>query len=428
MGEAKRKKIHDEKCPISSVHKRMNEVHNLWHECLDKYFEPEPFRLSLNNLIQTLRNVTFHLQSQKDKIPDFDKWYSKWQQLMRKDSIMTWLNDARVTIVHKGDLKTDSYCRVSILTNYYGSIPIKFNADPSKTTNEIKKDDRVKKLPRDVKEFGSLQIERLWIADSLPNKELLEALAETYTFLSLLIADCHEHMNIPNMVLIDENRSCGIPRSYLKGGLSCMVITRDERTINVRFSSGPVSLETRKIEFDPTMRDKLLKRYGNVSITLPYKDLNTLTAEYLSYAKTLLKVDGYHIGMVTLFREKKIVQGLSLAHQDYGDKYLLWNHIANCVSREGADAILTVTELWFREPQEKHPEVLFSELPITGEAIAVHAVDSGGNFICRMNKFDRKDKTIEFGNDQEYTDEKHRNAWLFLYPVMKVWGLTPKEK
>lgn len=61
----------------------------------------------MNVTIQSLRNLTFALQVEKEKIIDFEEWYVIWQNRMKKDPVMTWLNNARVTIVHKrsGDKK-----------------------------------------------------------------------------------------------------------------------------------------------------------------------------------------------------------------------------------------------------------------------------------------------------------------------------------
>ena len=46
-------------CPFSQVEKRLLDSLSLFLEVKKNYFEPEAFRLSLNNLIQTLRNITF---------------------------------------------------------------------------------------------------------------------------------------------------------------------------------------------------------------------------------------------------------------------------------------------------------------------------------------------------------------------------------
>ncbi len=76
------------KCKIENTHKRLLESHRLWHQTLDNYFDPEAFRVYLNATIQALRNLTFALQNEKSEITGFDEWYTKWQDKMKKDSVM----------------------------------------------------------------------------------------------------------------------------------------------------------------------------------------------------------------------------------------------------------------------------------------------------------------------------------------------------
>ncbi|NLD48310.1 MAG: hypothetical protein GX660_14140, partial [Clostridiaceae bacterium] len=105
------------RCLICNTHKRLTEAHRLWHQAFENYFNPEGFRVNLNATIQALRNLTFALQSEKTVIPNFDDWYLNWQEKMKHDNILKWLNDSRVTIVHQRDLETKSVARVAIF-NY----------------------------------------------------------------------------------------------------------------------------------------------------------------------------------------------------------------------------------------------------------------------------------------------------------------------
>lgn len=91
------------KSPIPNAHGRLSQAHRLWHQAADEYNDAEGFRTNLNSLIEALRNVTFVLQNEKAKIPQFDEWYSSWQARLKADKIMSWLHEARTTIVHKSD-------------------------------------------------------------------------------------------------------------------------------------------------------------------------------------------------------------------------------------------------------------------------------------------------------------------------------------
>ena len=62
-------------CPLQAVDQRLADVHRLWHQAEAAYFDPDGFRIAVQNAIQTLRTVTFILQKHKAIIPDFTQWY-----------------------------------------------------------------------------------------------------------------------------------------------------------------------------------------------------------------------------------------------------------------------------------------------------------------------------------------------------------------
>ncbi len=70
-------------CPLSGVDRRLEDVHQLWHQAEAAYFDPDGFRLAIQTAIQTLRTVTFVLQKQKVNIPNFDTWYVGWQRKLK---------------------------------------------------------------------------------------------------------------------------------------------------------------------------------------------------------------------------------------------------------------------------------------------------------------------------------------------------------
>ena len=102
-------------CPLPEPHQRLLDAHRLWHQCESNYTSPDGFRVNLNATIEALRNTTFVLQKNKAKIPNFDAWYIKWQDHLRKDQVMRWLVNARNRVVKQGDLDTLSTARVKLL-------------------------------------------------------------------------------------------------------------------------------------------------------------------------------------------------------------------------------------------------------------------------------------------------------------------------
>ena len=105
-------------CPFPTTHRRVNQALSIFKDINLHYQDPEKFTSDLNNLIQTLRNITFMLQSEKDTIKDFSGWYAPIQEVMRKDDKMRWLVDSRNHIVKRGDLEKESYISVRIVDHF----------------------------------------------------------------------------------------------------------------------------------------------------------------------------------------------------------------------------------------------------------------------------------------------------------------------
>src|SRR3989338_11183952 len=223
-------------CPLISVHRRMDEAHNLWHEALASYAYTEKFRLSLNSCIQTLRNVTFHLQKQKDVISNFDDWYAPWQQKMAQNEVMKWLIRARNIVVKEGDLETKSMCRVSVVSSYLEPPYVEYEVNPLKKHTQIANERQIIELPKHILENGTLRVERRWVVNDLPQWELLDALAKSYGVLSELVNDCHKHMGISKtrVAEVKPDGNCqlyNLPTEHLRGQLPCMATTMQTRTL-----------------------------------------------------------------------------------------------------------------------------------------------------------------------------------------------------
>jgi len=72
-------------CPISNTHQRLRQAHILWHQAAENYQNVDVFLTNVNSLIQELRNISFILQTEKDKIPGFDAWYEPWRERLKND-------------------------------------------------------------------------------------------------------------------------------------------------------------------------------------------------------------------------------------------------------------------------------------------------------------------------------------------------------
>ena len=170
----------------------------MWHQAEENYFDPEAFRLAAQNAIQTLRSVTFILQNHKRIIPDFDAWYEPWQERMRADPLMRWMVEARNKIEKQGDLEAQSFVRADIVASYLDEgpsveVPANLFDDPSVLLRQISKQE----LQKQIMPHGTLRIKRRWVENTLPDYELLDALAIAYGNLAELVHDAHRQMGLP---------------------------------------------------------------------------------------------------------------------------------------------------------------------------------------------------------------------------------------
>jgi hypothetical protein len=60
---------------------------------------PRLFLTDLNAAIQALRNITFRLQNEKSRIPDFERWYQGEQDAMRRDPLLARFHHSRNVVV-----------------------------------------------------------------------------------------------------------------------------------------------------------------------------------------------------------------------------------------------------------------------------------------------------------------------------------------
>jgi hypothetical protein len=108
----------ERRCPLEGAHTRLHQSHELWHRLVAAYPDPDEFVLVLNQLLVTLRQVTFMVKKRKAAFENFDSWYGDWQDRLRADSIMNWLKDARNHVEKVGGLAITSTARVEIVASW----------------------------------------------------------------------------------------------------------------------------------------------------------------------------------------------------------------------------------------------------------------------------------------------------------------------
>src|SRR5882762_8060466 len=104
---------------VTPWYKRLKDLRQLIYQADQTYFEPDLFRLNVNNAIQTARTVTFMIQKNKETIKDFDAWYGRnVLEPFSQDRIMKWLKESRNHIEKEGDLDINSRCDLETIFSY----------------------------------------------------------------------------------------------------------------------------------------------------------------------------------------------------------------------------------------------------------------------------------------------------------------------
>lgn len=416
-------------CKIKNTHKRLLESHRLWHQALDNYFDPEAFRVNLNATIQALRNLTFALQNEKCVFDDFDIWYSKWQNNMKKDSILKWLNSARVEIVHKKDIERISIARVTI----FGYLDI-FKAD-IKLPIDIPKS-MIAQYLFDYKYINEvmitqdyvLKVERRWIVTEIPDYEILDALAYCYGFMYNLVKDAHEIIETSiNKCTIHDTLHREQKVLYNDLGIpNCMELSNSLRTKNLSLKSlDSKEFKEYVVEYNDEIMKKVIKKYKVNKELLNFgakkQDIREFAISTLDIAKIVLSKDGYHTPIFFLMNEDDDMKLHQLKiPENKSDKFIMMQYIAEKVKLYKSDGVVFLFESWITPdiesymkgiPTEEHSEKI--------ECLITYVATKKGLKTSFISTFTRN----RFGKIKfEETIEIKLEGEGVLSPIYKVWS------
>lgn len=414
---------HEYRCPLSAVDRRLGDVHRHWHEAERGYFDPDRFRIAIQTAIQTLRTVTFIVQSNKHLFSNFDPWYESWQGKLRADPLMRWMVDARNKIEKQGDLEAHSFVRAEIMASYFEEgprmeVPAELFQSPAELIGRIP----TEALKKHVFKDGILRIQRRWVENSLPDYELLDAVGIAYGRVAELVADAHQELGLelPTTMVGDIDRTQG--QESREGRLPCMIGHSDARSLNVWLATGQtMEFEQQIVEFDREHAELVADRYGiDPKEMFPQADttLEATLNKLFATGKKMFAVDKCHQTIAFLLNGKRPVTMMQLAVQEHGEKYLVMRMLANEVIKYGADGVIVISEVWSALYDPCKPYRRAADAPEKKEFLSAILVTKTGAPVQLLALIERTDDDVTLGE----TDTLRDQAQIAFAPIYAAWG------
>lgn len=394
--------------------RRLEQTHELWHRALDAYPRVDDFCLAVNNLLQTLRTVTFVLQKSLRHVEGFDAWYADRQREMGDDDLMKWAVAARNHIEKEGDLDLQSTARVSITTTWLAAPYDDFEIPPLIPPEAIAEALLPRNIPGRIQRDGVFSVERRWVTASLPSHELLEACAHVYQVLAEVVWAAEAKFGIH-----DGNAS---PDTEPPRRLDCMVAGRDARTARLNLQTGEFMAHERIEPAPPTEEamGRVEARYGDSIRRLgrPGDSMEERIRWYHGLGRTMLEADGYHIMVMFVFRGGRPIASIRLQPEDQQDKYVLMEHVADDLLTYEADEVIVSGEVWMA-PMDTDVErawVRPADRKDRIEGFVTYGANQKGSSLTLTTEFDRVDGKIVMQDIQE--SGVYPNA---LLPIRRAW-------
>ncbi|MCD2188256.1 hypothetical protein [Actinomycetospora soli] len=389
------------------------------------------------------------IQKEKSLVRDFDAWYAAWQDSMKADPIMRWLVKSRNRIVKEGDLEINSTAQMRFVHGYEGAAEIYASGLPdspiaeevARTISPLTRPSEYAKrlphmgLPRYIWQDTVLYVQRRWVDQALPERELLDALAHCYGFLARIVADAH--LRDGYELGVREIRgaiSIEVPTEHLSGRLPCMASTLMKRTSAYAIGEdGPVSMiyQSQAVDLPKLSLDKIDKRYKIApdwdSRLAAATTLFERVPVYMERAKKILEKDKNHITLCILHQDAQPIDFFPIDIETHADKMVISQIIADRIQHRGADGAIVIGEMWIA-PESRDGEgypVRATDNPDRLDALAVVAQDRTGWGRMITSIYTRRFGKVRFIHEQDESGEDVQHGLLSVASRMWAsWGPT----
>lgn len=350
--------------------RRLRDLRQLIEAAHETYFEPDRFRLNLNNAIQTSRTVTFLIQKGKGKISDYERLYKSYiLDATSSDPIMQWLKDSRNVIEKEGDLETYSEMRAEVIFSYTDDGPSLDARDEHLlfASSRILQKFWAKRTPRGISGESAIQIERRWVANTLPNHELTDALIHGYKVLEKAARAMDAASGYAST-----NRKPNSLRELGSAMRKTFIKMSDGRQY------GMSSVEPR---LDRPTPDQLA-RYGgfDAQFMKPGLTLRERMECWADMATRIFNADGGHTSIYILLDRNGDFLTLGFFHpRDHTEKLVFWRLLGDLAQSDANIAgVIFVSEAWLRQADVAGWQGGIGELPIIGETLAMYGANAAG--------------------------------------------------
>ena len=403
--------------PMKPWERRLADLGTVLKSCHAAYFSPDTFRMNINHFLQTARTVTFIVQKNKASIPGIDAWYqSNVRDAWSGDVVMTWAKDARNAIEKEGDLEAHSFLNLTLVFSYLAEEDVSVQTGKVELLQAgIKVLVRLarKRLPTGVEDAAAVRVERRWVANSLPEQELLHAMRHVYGRLYAVCAFLAEHLGHKLPERIDSPESLALLAdgaqqiAYLK--LSNLKFHVVQHAVQ-RFSKDhepPASIRT------------VIGRVGPRNL-----ETHTLesTVDYVvSMAEATFNEYGNHIPLLFYFDENWHPMGIVSAHfEDQTDKFIFWRAVAEDIRRLRAHGLSWTSESWVRTMSKNSFEPI-RKLPVVGERLHNIVLDRNGNIHNTVWAIERPTTSSEpiLRRLEDLSEIEHATPY-YLVPAMRA--------
>lgn len=351
-------------------------LHDLWlllERCHATYMEPELFRLSANQFLQTARTVTFIIQKNGKDIPDFHAWYDPIMECWGRDEVMRWAKDARNKIEKEGDLDLYSTLNLTLFFSYLQEQDIRIETGKEELllagTKRLTRIAR-QHLPSPIVDAAAIKLERRWVANSLPHWELLHAFNYVYAAMYRMSVDLARYRGTELVSSIRDPTDLYPAREAAR-----QVAYLKLADMKVYFQ------HNQRIHADPEYKAP----QSFVAASLQERFVTAKTSEAMFHvmedmARLVFENDGFHLHFFYVFDENMDVVDMGMSQQrDQAEKFIHWRHVADRIAVLGAKAVVSIGEAWVRDSKNLSTTAT-RKLPIVGENLFVTMIESDGTF------------------------------------------------